>query len=121
MLVIAGFIHLLPVSGVLGVERLNTLYGLTLSDPNIEILMRHRAVLFGVLGVFLIYAAVRPAFRALAIVAGLISVASFIVIALLVGDYNAAISRVVIADVIAIIALLAAALIHFGSAKKAEI
>ena len=53
LLVIVGIIHLLPVSGVLGAERLSALYGLSFQEPNIAILMRHRAVLFGLLGVFL--------------------------------------------------------------------
>ncbi len=52
LLVLVGIIHLLPVFGVLGVERLAALYGISLGEPNIEILMRHRAILFGLLGLF---------------------------------------------------------------------
>ena len=52
LLVLVGIIHLLPVAGVLGVDRLAALYGIALSEPNIEILMRHRAILFGLLGLF---------------------------------------------------------------------
>ena len=54
LLILVGIIHLLPVSGVLGVERLAVLYGITLEEPNLEILMRHRSVLFGLLGLFLL-------------------------------------------------------------------
>lgn len=53
-LVVVALIHLLPLSGVLGSERLSALYGISFDEPNIEILMRHRAVLFGLLGVFFI-------------------------------------------------------------------
>ena len=49
MLVVVAVIHLLPVSGVLGSERLAALYGLPFNEPNLAILMRHRAVLFGLL------------------------------------------------------------------------
>jgi uncharacterized membrane protein len=112
LLVIVGIIHLLPVSGVLGVERLAILYGISLGEPNIEILMRHRAILFGLLGLFLVYAAFQPSLQALAIIAGLFSVVSFIVIAWSVGGFNDSLRNVVIADVIAVVALIAAGVIH---------
>ncbi len=66
MLVVVGLIHLLPLSGVLGGERLAALYGLSFSEPNLAILMRHRAVLFGLLGLFFLFAAFHPPFRTLA-------------------------------------------------------
>ena len=74
--------------------------------------MRHRAVLFGLLGVFLLVAAFRPALRTLAIIAGFVSVTSFIAIAWSVGGYNDAVNRVVIADIIAIVALIAAGVLQ---------
>ena len=112
LLVLVGIIHLLPVSGVLGVKRLAALYGVSLGEPNLEILMRHRAILFGLLGLFLLYAAFQPALQSIAIVAGVISVVSFIAIAWSVGGYNDAIRKVVIADIIATVGLVAAATIH---------
>ncbi|MGH1350723.1 MAG: hypothetical protein ACRBBN_07940, partial [Methyloligellaceae bacterium] len=57
MLFIVGVIHLLPVTGVLGAGRLSALYGIEVVDPNLLILMQHRAVLFGLLGLFLVGAA----------------------------------------------------------------
>src|SRR5690554_4133328 len=118
LLVLVGIIHLLPVSGVLGVERLAVLYGISLGEPNIEILMRHRAILFGLLGVLLVYAAFQPPLQTLAIIAGLVSVVSFIAIAWSVGGYNEPIRRVIIADIIALVALIAAGAIHVVSRNQ---
>jgi hypothetical protein len=109
MLIIAGIIHVLPLQGVLGTERLASLYGLSFGEANIAILMRHRAVLFGLLGLFLIYAAFRPALQPLAFVAGFVSVASFLVLAYSVGGYNAGIARIVAADWVALVCLLVGA------------
>lgn len=118
LLILVGIIHLLPVSGVLGVERLVALYGVSLTEPNIEILMRHRAILFGILGVFLIYAAFRSSLQLLAIIAGFISAVSFIALAWSVGGYNEFIHKVVIADIIALAALIVAGIIYGVSRKQ---
>jgi hypothetical protein len=66
MLLIVGIIHLLPLSGVLSAHRLQTLYGIAVEDPNLEMLMRHRAVLLGLLGAFLIAAAFIPSLQLVA-------------------------------------------------------
>jgi riboflavin transporter FmnP len=118
LLVIVGIIHLLPVSGVLGPERLSILYGISINETNIEILMRHRAVLFGLLGAFLIYAAFKPALQSLALIAGFISVISFIAIAWSAGDYNDSVRKVVWADIVAIVALTIASVIHIINRKQ---
>lgn len=76
-LAIVGLIHRLPQSGVMGAERLASLYGVTWSDPTALILLRHRAVLFGLLGLFLVSAAFSPALQLAALFAGGISVGSF--------------------------------------------
>jgi len=77
LLLVVAIIHLLLLSGALGAERLFSLYGLAFDEPNLAILMRHRAVLLGLLGVFFTYAAFRPAIQPLAFIAGFVSVASF--------------------------------------------
>ena len=112
MLVVAGLIHLLPLSGVLGSEKLASLYGLSFSEPNLAMVMRHRAVLFGLLGVFLILAAFRPIFRTVAFIAGLISVVSFLWIAAAVGSYNEQIRRIVTADIVAFVCLIIGFAVH---------
>jgi hypothetical protein len=109
MLIAVAIIHLLPLSGALGSERLSALYGIRFDEPNLAILMRHRAVLFGLLGVFLVYAAFRPSFQLAALVAGFVSVMSFLFLAWSVGGYNAQVGRVFIADIVALICLIVGA------------
>ena len=109
MLVVVAIIHLVPLSGLLGTEQLAALYGIRIEEPNLAILMRHRAVLFGLLGVFLLYAAFRPTFQPAAFVAGFVSVLSFLYLAWSVGGYNAQIGRVFTADIVALVCLVVGA------------
>jgi hypothetical protein len=111
-LIIAAIIHLMPLSGVLGSEQLSKLYGLAIDEPNLTILMRHRAVLFGLLGLFLVVAAFRPPLHGMAFVAALVSVVSFLWLARSTGGYNAPIARVVAADVIALVCIIAGGSAH---------
>lgn len=105
MLVVIAIIHLTPLAGILGGERLASLYGLSFEEPNIAILMRHRAVLFGILGVFLLFAAIRPALQPFAFVIAFVSIASFLWLAWSTGGYNARVGRVVTGDIVALVCL----------------
>ena len=109
-LLVAGLIHLLPVSGVTGAAALTRMYGVEIPDPNTSILLQHRALLFAVLALLMFGAIAVPSLRVTVLTVALFSTASFIAVALWVGDYNSAIARVVTADVVASI-LLAAGLI----------
>ncbi len=106
MLLAVGIIHLLPLSGVLSAARLFDLYGITFEDPNLEILMRHRAVLFGLLGIFLLTSAFLPNLQLAALITGFVSVVSFLYLAYSVGRYNDQVNRIVTADKAALVCLL---------------
>ena len=82
------------------------------SGANLEILMRHRAVLFGIVGGLLLVAAFHPPLRTLGYAAGFTSMLSFLLVAWLVGGYNAEIERVILVDVGGIAALAGAGLVH---------
>ena len=112
MLVIIGFLHLLPMTGVFGSERLAKLYGVDFSEPNLSILMRHRAVLFGLLGAFLVFAAFSPAHQTLAFIAAAVSVISFLWLARSVGSYNVELNRVFKADIVALACLIIGVAAH---------
>jgi hypothetical protein len=109
-LFVSGIIHLIPIYGVSGPTALTQLYGIEVVDSNVAILLQHRALLFGILGVLMLLAIVLPSIRITVLVAGLLSAAGFIFVSMWVGGYNPAISRVIRADAIAS-ALLAAGLL----------
>lgn len=116
-LLVVGVIHLLPLSGVLGSERLASLYGIPFAEPNLAILMRHRAVLFGILGLFFVIAAFRPGLQLAAFGVGFISVVSFLALAWSVGGYNAQLARVCTADLIALACLVIGLVAHLSTKK----
>jgi hypothetical protein len=68
--------------------------------------MRHRAVLFGLLGLFFLVAAFRPEWQGIAFAGGFASVLSFLYLARSVGSYNSRIGRIVAADILALVCLV---------------
>lgn len=115
VLILVAVIHALPLMGILGATKLSQLYAVTVQEPNLELLLRHRAVLFGLLAAFLTYAAFRPELHRLGLVAGLVSVVSFLVLAQPTSSLNTALITVVRADWLAL-ALLSVGL--FAHVKR---
>ena len=112
LLILAGVIHLLPLSGVLGQATLARLYGVEITQPDLLILMQHRAVLFALMGGLMIYAAFVAPFRGAAVLMGLVSTISFLLIALSSREgYGPALRTVVYADIVAIVALVGAGIL----------
>lgn len=112
-LLIVGLIHLLPVTGVLGAARLEGLYGVDFQNPNELLLMRHRALLFGLLGAFLVVAAFVRSLQPAAFVAGLLSMSGFIMLAGSPGAYTPEIRRVFYVDIVGVVLLLAGAVAYW--------
>ena len=108
----AGVVNLLPAIGAFSAGRLQSLYGVVIEDPNLAILMRHRAVLFAIVGALLVASAFHPALRHVAFTAGFVSMGSFVALALLIGDFNPALRRIVWVDVIASLGLVVAAVLE---------
>ena len=104
-LLVIAVIHLLPAIGMLSAARVAGLYGIPVDEPNLELLLRHRAVLFAWLGGFCVVAAFQPRYQGAALLAAGVSVLSFLVLAYGIGGLNAALLRVVRADLVAAVAL----------------
>jgi hypothetical protein len=112
ILLLVGLLNFYPVIGAVGAVRLTALYGLPIEGPDLAILMRHRALLFGLVGAFIVSAAFAPGLRAPAFIAGFVSMGGFIWIARSEGTYGRHIRKVVIADIAGSAALLVAAALH---------
>ena len=112
VLLFLAAIHALPLLGVVSSRKLSSLYGIPVQEPNLEILLRHRAVLFGLLAALLAYCAFQPRLHRLGLVAAFVSVLSFLAIAQLVGGYNSSLSTVVRADILALVVLVVGGAVH---------
>jgi hypothetical protein len=120
VLILVGLVNFSPAVGALSNEMLSRLYSIDVQSMDLLILLRHRAVLFGLIGAFIIYSAFKPSFRVWAIVMGLVSMLSFIAMALFVGGYGAGIRKVLIVDIIASFGLIAALSFFLFSKRKSR-
>ena len=109
-LVVVGLINLAPVVGVLSAEKLSQAYGVEIHSPDLEILMRHRALLFGLLGGFILYAAFVPRYQSPAMVLAGLSMAGFAVLVWVVGEANPALRKILFIDLVGL-AFLAVAVV----------
>jgi len=82
------------------------------------ILMRHRALLFGVLGGFILYSAFVPSYQGAAMIMAGISMVGFAVLVHSVGGFNASLNKVLIADYIGIIFLAIAAILKHALGRS---
>ena len=98
-LLLVGVVHLLPAAGVAGAQALHKLYGVDASEPTLALLLRHRAVLFGVLGAWMVCAAFVPQMRWWAWGAALLNMAAFVVLATEHPSLGDALQRVMWIDI----------------------
>ncbi len=55
-LVLVGLVNLAPVVGVFSAQQMAEAYGVTINGSEMVVLMKHRALLFGLLGGFTLFA-----------------------------------------------------------------
>ena len=110
---ITGLLNAVPVIGVISADRLQRLYGIPLSDQNLIVLLRHRAVLFGIVGGLLMAAAFVPSLRCAAGVAGLVSMLAFVALASPGSQVNRKLQKVSQADMVGTALLVVALLLEF--------
>jgi hypothetical protein len=117
-LVIVGLINFVPVAGVLSVQSLESAYSVGISSNDLIILMRHRALLFGILGGFILYAAFVSSYQFAAMIMAGVSMIGFAGLVYSVGGFNESISSVLIIDYVGIVFLAIAALLKYSVRNK---
>ncbi|MEU0484061.1 hypothetical protein ABZ260_33375 [Streptosporangium sp. NPDC006013] len=114
LLLLAGAVNLLPGFVAFAPSRITTAYGVSVDgahSADLTVLLRHRAVLLGLVGLSLICAAFISSLRIPAVTAGAISMGSFLLLAYSTSGLNSATMRVARIDVAAIVLLAVAAVL----------
>ena len=110
LLILVGLINFAPVFGVVSGQALSNAYGIAIPEGDLLILLRHRALLFGIVGALIVSSAFFRELQVAAMLAGMVSMCGFLVLAFGAEGYGEKIHSVVIADV-AGTALLAVAIV----------
>ena len=115
LLFVVGLINFLPIIGVLSADKLSAAYSVELIGNDIVILMRHRALLFGIIGGFIFFSLFKPLYQEAAMVMAAISMIGFLYFIWAVDGHNDALSKIAMVDVIGIVCLLIAAVLKYVS------
>lgn len=114
---LVGLVNLVPIVGVLGAPTLSALYGFETDDPALLVLLRHRAVLLGIVGAFMLAAVWHARWRSLAAALGVISMASYIVLVWATPAVSTALQRIAWVDLAALPVLLAVCWMHLRARR----
>ncbi|MBL8949269.1 MAG: phosphopantetheine adenylyltransferase [Myxococcaceae bacterium] len=110
LVVVASLVQFPPLAG-LSTAALPKLYGIAPPDPTLALLLRHRAVLLGLVGAVLIAGAVHPAWLPLALAVGLTSKLSYLALFALTKERNAHVTRVARVDAVSSALLVVATVV----------
>ncbi len=106
-LFIVGLINIAPSVLAFLPNKISESYGIEIPNQNYELLLRHRAVLFGIIGGLIIYSSISKKNYSMAVCIGLISMVSFVILLILSnGEINSELNKVMKIDVIGIFILL---------------
>lgn len=106
LLIATGLTNFVPIIGVISAEQITSLYSVSIDSEDLGTLMRHRAVMLGLIGGFIIYAAFRPKLRIPAATIGLVSMMSFVILAIGQNESGADVMKVAYVDVAGSIAAI---------------
>jgi hypothetical protein len=111
LLFVVGMINFLPVIGVASAARLSRAYAIELEGNDIVILMRHRALLFGIVGGFILYSVFVPIYQIPAMVMAAIAMTGYLLFMWQEGNYNQSLHKVMLVDIVGIFCLIGAAVL----------
>lgn len=118
-LFITGIINIAPATLAFLPNKISTSYGIDKLDSNLELLLRHRAVLFGIVGGIMIFSALTRKHCEISVSIGMVSMISFVVLYLLTDkSFSPELRKVMLIDVAAIVILSVATILFVLSSKS---
>ncbi len=111
LFIIVGLINFVPLMGILSDDILASLYAVEITSPDMSLLLRHRAALFGIVGSYILVAAFRPNHRPVATIMAFASMLSFLALYLMIGPQNNKFVSVFRIDVVAVFLLISAVIL----------
>ena len=117
LLALAGVINFLPIIGVLSRTHLEQAYGVVILSNDLELLLRHRAVLLGLIGGVAILGALKAQYFYLAAMIAFISMVSYALLFHLLSIDQNALAKVLYADYAGIALVIGAIGIRFHDGR----
>lgn len=112
---VASLVNLTPIVGVISDMQLLALYDIEQPAQDVALLMRYRAILFGIVGGLILAAVFKQEWRMLAAVAGLTSMLSFVALVFVLDHSSATLTRLAWIDIGASMILASG---YLASAKR---
>lgn len=117
-LFVSGVVNIIPSILFIFPQKFSESYGIEIPNADFELLLRHRAVLFGIIGGLMIYAAIAKRIYSIAVLIGFLSMSSFIILFMLIDeDINRKLNSVFQIDIIALVTLSIGYLLYRSSLK----
>ncbi len=107
ILIVVAIINAIPALALVIPNGLSHFYGVNALGSELELLLKHRAVMFGILGGTIAYCALKPSLFQLGFIIALVSMGSFVCLAWPIAGLDAKLLKVFWIDVGAILVLVA--------------
>lgn len=117
LLIAVGLLNVAPAFVFFAPQRSEALYGIALTDANMAVVMRHRAIMLGLLGAAMIYAAFRRDVVVPVVVAALVGKAAFLLLVYSIAGTGAELKSVAMFDLVAVACLGAVLGVHLYGSK----
>lgn len=117
LLFLVGILNLTPAIVFFDPTRTSSLYGIQIAEDDLGVIVRHRAVLLGLLGAAMIYAAFQRTFVVPAITAAFLGKLAFLY-SIWTTANTIELDRVAMFDIGAMVVLIIALVLHLSSPKK---
>jgi heme A synthase len=100
-LFVAGIINFIPTSLAFFPKKIKDSYGIDVTSTNLELSLRHRAILLGIVGGLMVFSALSKKYYGVSVIIGGISMLSFIILYFAIGGINNELKKVMIFDAVA--------------------